>query len=713
MKVGNEMIKAFLYNTNERNNKTIVAVVEDTSVEGNTEENSFPCYPVERYVLLENEQIVQNAGEHFYLVTEDNKYLDLNMMNNKVTVGLTDKIIHAACYSKPFLAVILDAFSYFGYDDIKLVSSGYYLQKNGVEKDKFENFFRKCGEKSYCCINKEKPYFISKDENKHFILTDDFSKTVTVSKKEVRRALLINCLIDESLDRKAISFSDYNAFTNQTDYIFGGFFGFKIEYRDECEFIITTNPTITTDFKLINNEEVGNKLKDLSYLLKEANSGQSSYLEFNSKYIKLTETGFMIVANPTEASLIDLTQIKVIKRAISLYFDKPTFKMFTTNEHCYLYHGEGNNYLLSTQELNNFEGVFVLPSLFKEFNIEFIKKNYQLTAGVILLHKDKYVNAKYANYQLTIGYLDTAYNATVFTQHEAKLLSDLLQIKFSKRELEYQPDFLLANNIEKSDKVNDFHEMYKAIYDEIISGKHKICQGGNLLELKKESSKGALEYLRRLYFKAYLDAYYTFKNIVRKKKTKRIIMIGGTSNIEIQALNQVCFENDTKAEVVVVNNQVWGYNNRINISDNLVIMGGYRLTFSDLPRVVLDKADVLYFGRDFNDIGFASQINMLRENHDFLLVNIKTCNVIKNVDVIYQAFEKNPGIKRKYFHHEAQILKEAKEINEIKLTKLYATTCKCIKPFCDVVEPILGNDLSYHSVLSFKNGKIIDCLNKK
>ncbi len=716
------MIKKFLYQLDVRERKVVTAIVEDNNDTVYIPDHKFPMQDRESYIANEEETVTRNNGEFVYVCFDDEdgrNYLDINTYGGEVKISLTNKIAHASCFGKDFMSVILDYVNYFDYEEVSFISSGMSKNKRG-ETDIYDNFFRKVTDASYVKLNKNNTvYFLTKTDDYSYVLTEDFTKAVKVPKDEVRKVLVMNKFIDSNTAKQDLSFSQFKCLTTENGYIYGGFNLYKMTYVDRILKIDTENVKVSLEDRLINSEDVFLKLKDVSYLLSKEKTGHENIVEANAKYVKeIGNQVYQMFDNPYEASLIDEANAEIIRAALKVFSSDSTVKRHSQN--VYLYY-VGNVYSFYDEPQSGYEMGKIITVKERENFIEAFDTSFNTRAkgeGIILIKDDKYLNIEIKeNHSFAINFYDSAYNASIFTTAEANAIVNIFKWDVSRRELQN----LIINgnlrpyNITYTKEENNLKNNYQHMLNEISDKKHRMCGYEKFTDIKVESEKGSLEYLRRFYVKDVLDNRKMFSNILELHSVKNILIVGSKFNLELIALNDITAKSDQKINITTINETKQGYLPKVVLNNKINYVGSYKLKFQNLPASFLKQFDMIVFGKGFNeevDNFKETMDSLIADSNKLIITNLRTCKVEKTIDSIHAYFKDKVSLKRKYFNHTVEELVPYVEMSNKTTEYMRTNVCKCSRPFCVVDDPYIDNEYSYHSVVIIKNKKVYDFFNK-
>ncbi|MGM9970851.1 MAG: hypothetical protein ACI35W_00380 [Anaeroplasmataceae bacterium] len=703
------MITKFLYQLDMRSKKVIVGVVED--------ENPSLYDPSKRFMLVDStkaintqgDRVTLNTGKQGYIVfhTEDGlQYLDINVFNGEVSINITKNIKFAASYSEEFFEVILDYVEYFGYDDVEFIYNGLKKSKLSLDDD-YDFVFKRITDSSYCKINKDnKAYFVAKGEDDRYYLSESFSLAYKMNKADIRKILVINKFIDKATKKEDISFSPLKALTSDNSYYYAGQNPFKATYCDDT-LKIELEPAIDLHARLIKSEEIFLGLKDVSYLLGKEKLSKTYYLEVNNKYVKKNEElSYSFVNNPYEATLLIDYDIEIIKSLLKVFDNTKTTQR--RNKNYFMYY-TGNLYELYDKPLPNFDNGRMIDDnvygLFTTtFNMSFNNQNRE--NGIILIRDGKYLSIEMkSNTSFTVNLTDSSYNASIFTPEEATSLEYLFNWNFKRREIINNLNNLSYYNI-IYDKKKSIIDEYKDIMKEITSKKTTVVGYDKPSNIRCETEKGALEYLRRFYIKDILDYKELFR-LSLNDNVKNILIVSSKFNLELQGLS---LATNNKINVTILNENKFGYLPHIYLNDNIKINAMYRLKLQNLPKSFINNFDMIVFGQAFDEemILFKDNLDLLlNDNKNMIFVNSRHAKFEAPYDKFYDYFSTRLDLKRKYFTYDIMYKDEVLKFDEDFQNYLYKI--QSIYQFPSVK---LDKEYSYHSIIIKNGNELIDYYKK-
>lgn len=692
------MITKFLYHITKEKRKVLSGLVENDDICEYESDKRFPL-ALENSPLSPGEKKIISKGRVGYIVFRDDEdmYLDVNIFDGEVKIALTNNISHAACYSEEFFAAILDYAGYFGYDsDPEFVDSGLKLVDD-MYQDSY-TIFKNIKDASYCKLTVDgKSLFLARDEAQKYYLTNKFEDASKVAKQELRRVLLINKFVSKDTDKSDISFSSYKYLSNALgEFIYAGRNPYKLSFI-EGSLELELDPIIPTDFRLRDSEETFLLLKDISYLISKEKSDKSFYLESsNNMYLKKDSTlKYSFVSNPYDASFLNDYDIELVKAAFKVLLPDMSFRR--KNKNVYLYY-EGNKYSLCNNPLPNYTNGRMIDkkeyeAFMSAFDISF--NTAKREKGIILICNNKYLNIE-INSKTSFNVLltDSSYNASLFTQEEAKAIKDVLGFDFSERSLD---SVLLSDlRIYKIDsKKPNISANYRAIMQDMLSKRTALSDYTDTKSLRLETEKASLEYLRRFYLKSVYDYKELFSKVV-DDNTKKVLIISPLLNLELQGLDLV----GKKLDVYTLNEMKFGYLPNVSL-ENISYKGSYRLKLSNLPKSFIDQFDIVLFGAGFNEDSASYKPTMDSIiNSDKETIFLQSRIVCAHDDMVFSYFNTYTKISRKYYSYEFPYEELASELDNRYVDYL-------IKAGGRIHNKVsISREDSYHSIIKVGNGKV-------
>ncbi len=687
------MITKFLYQMDERNKRVITGVVQNNEILPYDPLYEYPMVLETSYQKEPNEAILDNFGPQFYAVCTDDKsfkYLNFNDYMLKVKLALTENVAFAATLSKNLLSVILEETGYFDEDnlDVNYVDSGLFLTKNLEYKDYYDGWFKKVTDDVYVQLNYlSNPLFVGK-ENNEYILTDDFKKAFRVSKKECRHLLIAREFIDRDVLKRNVCFSHYNMFLCNEGYAFGGLNSFSVTYEDAI-LRINRDFEMSTDYRLVGDEKRAAILRDMMYLMKKPDEGKKAYLKINGRYVKsLGNDAYELTSEAAKASSLDFKMIDILKKAISLFTDNPAFEILRDKN--YFLYTHLNSYELSKEIKEAIPSKLIKKEIYEEFIEAFNDNSNQ---NLIISYDNKYVSFEVlSNLEFKISYELTGFNATRFNENQVKVLSELLNIAFNKREI--LPIFNAAEiyNIKATDAFYTLEEAYDNFLHTLKESNIRVSNIA-VKDIKTESDKGAIEYLRRFYLKTIYDSYNIFKSILAFNDVSNILLCGTTSTADIIGLSVAAHELNKKVNVTTLETPKWGLYPSAYISKNVNYISSYRLALTALDKNMLAQFDLIYIGKNFKDdaktvVKFIR--NLFNLDKDMIIINT---HLTKNFEIPNNYFKALAAIKevtRKFINNESQIAKNIKFDNS----------------------SIIDKKSTYYSAIKIEKNMLIDLIKK-
>lgn len=678
------MIVKFLFQKNVKNKRILTGLVEDDAQIEYDPLREIPMVEEDSVVLKEGQRKISNFGEQFYAVFEGEGhkgYLNLNDYLLKVKVNVSEVICFASSLTKEMIESILFNTNYLDTeDDYKYVPSGLTLLDNLEYDDIYRTFFRHVEDDVYVeFLKKTTPEFLSFVDGK-YVLVDDFSKALRVYKKDVRNLLLIEGFINKATKKVDVAMSHENVFTKSPlEYIFGGDNSFSVSFIEQ-NLVVTKNPTLTCEYRLADDKNRSQLLRNILYALKKPHDKETRVLKINDMYIKKNaELNYSLVSNASAASNITVFEIEIIKNAISLFMREPQIvELNAISENTYYLYNDNSNYTL-TSNILNLKSKIVSKNLAHEFFDTF--NNFNNDGNIILKSNNSYIRLDFVDKEnFKISYLKTALLASKFSDEEVKALETLLDTKYSRREFN---KIFNANDylrIEKKDVVS-LEKQYKDIIEEKNKTNIRFSQITNLANIKTTSDKGSFEYYESLYMKSYLDSYKLFNVVL--PRVNNVLLVGTVSNIDLTALSVSSTKLNKNINVSVLDTNKWGYYPKCYVSGNVNLEGVYRLDLSNLSLDFVKQFDLIFIGKHFKDVD------------NTLLDFVET---LKDND--YEGFILNESYNKEYGF-------VSNFDNALEQTYEYQK-----RLIIQTEEPIglsiLDNKLSHYSILRIKNKKVKD-----
>lgn len=695
------MIINFLYKMDEKNKRAIIGMIVDDNLVEYDPLKQYELILEDGFKLQSGQRIVSNLGIQYYGITTSGKktsYINVNDYMLSVKANLTDKLSFATTVSKEMIDELIKQTSNFNEQSpLKLVEAGYNLMPSGSYKDYFGILFKKVTDNVYCQFhNGKKPLFVGR-ENENYFITDDFNKASRVKKNEVRPLLVTRGYVSSSTDRATLTFSTCNVFHDGKSYGFGGNNSFKVTYEDN---ILTISKDFIPDntFKLVNDERRFELLKDICYGFKKDKKNIEKNIVVNRLYASaIDDFTVKFVDNASLATTFDERDIDILFAAYSLFNEEATFDR-VCSEGYYCYFKGSNHYHLST-ELLDFKS-----NLIKEATYDLFKKSFkEITRedGVLLTSVNKYVKMTCLNEtEFVLDFVDTGFDATIFSIAQANVLTEVLQANFKRKELKPIQSIYHDYPV-KNAPVKPLKAKYEELLAYIETSSIKLNAYPKLDELKTVSDKSALEYLKSLYPKCVMDAYGIFNLILNASpEVKNVLIVGATATCDLQGLAYACERNAKEIHVWTSETTKWGYVPACELGEKLIIKNRYRLPISSFPKDFLEQFDLIYFGKNFNeDEGLVFNLlkNLKKCNKKIYLANTNLCEIGSFYDSFYQAISKDVKVNRKY--------------NNLKL-EAYGLDIEDMSVI-SLNSPMISNKISYQNILKVENGRIIDLFKKK
>ena len=687
------MITKFLYQMDSRNKRVITGVVQNDDILAYDPLHEYPMVLEDGYVPAQGETILDNYGTQYYCVFSNEKtfkYINFNDYLLKVKLALTDNVAFAATLSKNLMSVILEETGYFDCDDFEVnyVDSGLFLKKDLSYKDAYDGWFKKVDDDVYVELNYlNYPFFIGK-KNNEYVLTDDFKDAFRVSKKECRNLLIAREFIDVDIKKRHVNFSHFNMFLSSKGYAFGGLNNFEVIYDDDI-LKINRDFKMTSDYRLVADKKRAAIIRDMMYLMKKPLEGKEAYLKVNGKYVKaLGNHSYELTTDAARASALDFTAIDIIKKAITLFTDSANFEIL--HQKNYFLYTHLDSFELSKEIKEAIPSRLVSKELYEGF-IEAFNNNNQ---NYLLMLDSKYVSFKLlSNLSFAISYEETAFNATRFNNEQIKILSNLFSVNFNKREITPIFDAAKLYNIKQTNAFYSLAEAYDAFKYMVKNLNIRVSDSILVKDIKTESDKGALEYLRRFYLKTIFDAYHLFKDVLSKENITNILLCGTTSTADLIGLSVAANELGQKVNIKTLETPKWGLYPIAYIAPEANYISSYRLSLASLDKEMLEEFDMIYIGKNFKEK--ASVMN------DF--INNLTC-LDKDIVLLNTHLTKEYEISNNYFKG----LYAIKEVNRKYLNYKDDLLNNLNKDSSSIVNP----KSTYYSLVKISNHDIIDLLKK-
>lgn len=642
------MILKFLYQMNENNKRIITGLVEDDNYLEYDPLYEYPMILDDGYEPKENERVVYNFGEQYYVYVSkdfnDCKVLNINDYLLKVKLDMSSNVVFAASISKHMMEAILENTNYFNMDpyEFKMVKSGLFLCKNKEFKDKYDGWFRKVTDDVYCQFFKDGHVLYLSSTG----LTDDFEKAIRISKRECRNYLIINGFINENMQKREVAFSHLNIFTNGWSYGFAGRNSFLVEFEN-AKLRISNDFIPNTSFKLINDKIRADILRNICYLRKKEYCGKKRCLIVNGKYVLKDKDGSYLLTNEAQSmSLLDLVEIDIIKESFKLYIEDCQFEVVEKSEH-YLYCYDNNIYELSSNQIPYVTSKRVSLADFNLFKEAFVEQTPQ--RKLVLTSNDyyiKYIPLSEDKFQLSFSV--TAFDATRFSYSEAKALKNVLGLPIKNKEIDYIFQADKIYNIKRTDFPYTIKEAYESFLLDMNESNIRMNDYIEPKEIKTESDKGAFEYLRRFYLKTLFDSFKLFSSILKNEKVNTILLTGHSATSELIGLSLACEALNKNVDVTTLENNKWGYYPKAYISSKVRYMGSYRLPLAALPRQNLNEFDVIYFGKNTNEPHLSEVFETIKQlDKPMLLAHSNFSRRYKDMDIFEEALSNFISISKR------------------------------------------------------------------
>lgn len=694
------MIINFLYKMDEKNKRAITGMVVDDTVAPYEPLKQYALILENQVVLKDGQRIISNYGTQYYgLINSAGKTLYFNMNDYQLTVktNLTDKVSYATTASLEMLNEVSRATNNFN-EEIKLkaVEAGYSLLSSGSYKDNYSFFFRKVTDNSYCQIlGGRKPLFVGKDKGQYF-LTEDFKKAYRVLKNEIRPVLVSNGYVSSSTDKSNLVFSKFNVFHDGFSYAFGGDNSFKVTYSYDT-LTIFKNFIPDSTFRMVNDEKRSELLKDICYGFKRDLKKESKIIKINNLYgMLLDDTTIKFVDNAALATPIDLNYIDIFQAAYSLYNEEALFeRLDPTNYYCYFL--DNNVYNITNEKLE----IKSTPIIDADYTL-FIKsfREEAKNEGIVLTSVDKYVKYKKINEtRFSLEFVDSGYNATIFTEEQAYSLTKVLNANFKRKEIKAIHSTFTDFPVSKK-PIKPLEQKYNDLLDTINKSSIKLNPYSKLDEIKTISDKSAFEFLKCLYPKCVMDAYAIFNMIFNSSpNVKNILIVGATSSCDLQGLAYACEKNNKEVRVWTSETTRWGYTPECELGNMVQFVNRYRLPVSSFPKAILDQIDLIYFGKSFSEdqkLVYLFLLDLINSDSKMYLANTNLCEIGNFADSFYLAASKITPISRKYSNLKPEDYNNLANMEDISFDKA-----------------IISNKISYQNILKVDHKNLVDLLKRK
>ncbi len=699
------MISKFLYDVDSKGKKVLYGLIEDeeeTVLElGSEIDYSFKGD-------YEEDEIFRNLGGLSFVVFNDNgvkKYLDIDFFNEKAKIQLTEKVAYAAHISDGLIDIILE---YLNIDfEYEVIYSGIFEHPTKGTVDSLEKIFKGLFTDSFVQIIKDNvSYFLAKSED--YYLSRNLNDAYKFHKSEIRKILITNKFVDKTTELKTVYFSPYQLLRGVDEFFMLKPFPMMVSKRENNFLIQTSNIPITNNHLLCKSELINGKMKEIGSLLHKEKEDEKGYGLCYNQYLNYTNDIFTLSKDPKDLSLLSKSDISLFASMYTI-FSESEVTYLKEQTLIYKYEVEENIYKLSTTTQENFiNSNLIKESIYYGFLKHFYSKNLpNINDGVVLLLDGKYLNIEILNDDsFKVSYNTSAYNASVITNEQADILIKILDIDLTKRELnniwKNGSKYNVNTDNNKYSLVNEYNEILKFIKKQ----KYKMSMY-NQKQIKIESEKGSLEYLRRFYFKAINDSENLFTNILTNNKNiYNILIIESFVNLDLIALNNVCAKLDRKVNVTLLNTCKMGYYPTVSLNSNVNVKGMYRVEFSALPQVLINEIDFILFSRGFtnNDNNFKYMINDVINSQNIIMSNIKHCKLERIEDSFANLFN---VVKRKHFldySGSEEIIELSRNIFDLEDLSVYNT----FSGTYEISDPVVEKEFSYHSIIKVKDKKVID-----
>lgn len=706
------MITKVLYTMDTFNKRIITGVVENATEDFN-KPGPVGMAEGDGYRQGKDEAKITNSGEQYYceLIAEDGSKQYLGVMFKKEGLEfVVGDLVYAFEFSKDVISSVLDNFEYFGAENIKEYRAGFYQNKRGVVNDKLEKTFRKVRDDSYVQFRSPNCYLGIVDGQLDFV--DDFSEATKVRSRELRKRLLIEQIatVDQLANLDLIAISPYNCFSNKKEVIYAGHPSIKVSYEEGFLNITIGGPEteITDEFRMVNNQKFSSQLEKISNLLKKEESTNKSYVEHNHKYLSKTELGYTLVDNPSKATLIDDKELEIVKTAFELYYEEFLVSKFFGDIN-FLYEIEESIFQITNQTVNDsLSGSIITKWQLEEFYNIFTPGCLETqNTGCLVINENRYLQMKIVDKDTFIMiWHNSGFEATIFTDDQARLLTKIFNFDIRRKEIKntLNPVSFKTMNVNYTKQEIDLNKEYTTILNSIKSNKYRMTSYTDLANVKVETEKGALEYLRHFYIKDVLDTENVLSRLFKEQQEEEsfpihnILIIGSGCNLDLIGLNMAYTDKLGKIKVSTANTTRWGYLPSVKLNNNIEYVADYRLKFADLPSSLLAQYDLIIFSKGVKDT-LKESIGMYRSleklGNKMYLVNINHCKELMVPDS-FHAYFKKLHIKRKYIKNNYTPYLSSKIAHENLndyLKKVSLEDMKNTKEIC------FNDEASYHSII--------------
>lgn len=699
------MILKFLFSYNEKQKRVLTGLVVNDIKSEYDPDIQYPMVNEVEYKAQEGERVISNYGMQYHGIFLDGEkllYFNINDYMLKIKLNASSNVSYSTPFSKDCMLEVLNQLNYFNLDlDFEFVDSGLSLSKKNEYKDIYDGWFRKVTDDSYCMINYpdfKDPMYVGK-ENDNYILTDNFENAFRIYKKEIRNLLITRGYIDSDMNKNEVSFSHYNLFTDSKSYIFGGLNSFMVTFDGDV-LKITKDVRPTKEFRLLNDEKKSENIRNVFYEMKAAMYLKKRYFKVNDKYIIEEEKNtFRLTDNAAFASPLDLRVISYLKQAFFLYFEDPKFEELPEVSRYFVYE-DLNTYILSS-EILDLKSKSISVDEYEEFRNAFSEDTLR---NYILIYRKKYINLKFDGpAKFTVNYLDSGFNATLFSLKEADILAKVLNLYLEKREITYIYDAINNYNISFENEFNTLKEGYDKFLSEVRKKRFKPNPQANLFSSNMASDKGALDYLTILYPKSVADSYILFKQMLPKMTSVNNILLCATSSTcELLGLSLALKEIDRNINVTTLEPQKWGFYPPCNITNKINYKGSIRMNLSSLPKSKISEFDLIYIGKHYNE-----EAEVIKD----YLESLKDLD--KRIILVHSFLSEIADIKDNYNQAINGLVKAIKLPFLPPLELFEGINCDKVLTEADFTKPIISRKITRYSVIRLKDKNYLSLLQKK
>lgn len=695
------MIINFLYKMDDKNKRAITGMVVDDNLGVYEPLKQYDLILEDRVVLKDGQRIVSNYGKQYYGIISAGKkkfYFNMNdyMLTNKA--NLTEKVSYATTASKELLEEFAKNTNNCNLDEeMQIVEAGYDLTQSGGYKDNFGFFFRKVIDNVYCQFTYgNKPLYVGMEDDE-YVLVDDFRRAYRVMKNEVRPLLVTRGFITSTTDKKTVAFSKFNIFSDGVSYVFGGENSFRVSLEEDV-LSITKDFVPDNTYRLVNDERGSGLLKDICYAFKREAKGTKSLLKIGNLYAStIRDYKIKFVDNAALATEFYSRDIEILSAAYILFNSDAVVQRVEPSKYfCFI--KEDNSYEISDQKLE-YPSTPVHDTDYLAFEACFEKK--VVDDGVLLTSVDKFVRIRsIQGKNFSLDFVDTGFDATIFSVEQADVLTNVLSSNFKRRELKPIRSTFMDYPV-KNVAVQPLSKKYVEVLNTIANSSIRLNPYPKLDEIKTSSDKNSLEYLKALYPKCVMDAYAIFNLMLKSSpEIKNIFILGSTATCDIQGLAYACSKQEKEVNVWTSEMMKWGYLPPCELGDKVHLKNRYRLPFSSFPKEFLEQFDLIYFGKNFKDdstLVYNMLQNLKKSNKKIYLANTNFCEIGNFEDPFYEAVRMSMPVNRKY--------------NNLKLEDYGISNASMEEISYD--KPMISNKISYQNVMKIDQGRLIDLFKKK